>query len=313
VPTRFLLACTTVIVYVWTATMASGAGFWRDRYVKHTVLDWLLRTEPRLRRHRERVLVVIAIMMTLIAAGDVRLWPGISLAFGYSFPIALGAYALGMRVGVALSVLAVALRAIFAGRAYGPWWLYAGSALMLAEYLLLAIGVGLLGRAVARLERQTRVLRHLSEFGRNLVAMRDPDAIWREGVEGAVRLTGAEGGFIATQQGAAWRATMVFRRGEWHQHTVLWLPEPARIRQVGEPRPSTTDPASRQLEAPIHVGAPVSAPGGGPPCQLVVFRAIHGPFTPATAEVVTLAALHITTALHVASSGATPSAAGGAG
>src|SRR4029077_19421452 len=94
-PTRFLLAHTTVIVYVCIATMASGTGFWRDRYVKHTVLDWLLRTEPRLRRHRERVLVVIALMMTLIAAGDVRLSAGISLAFGYSFPIALGAYALG--------------------------------------------------------------------------------------------------------------------------------------------------------------------------------------------------------------------------
>ncbi len=292
--------------------MPSATGFWRDRYVKQAVLDRLLRAEPRLRRRRERVLVAIAIMMTIIATADLRLWPGVSLAFGYSLPIALGAYALGMRVGVALSLLAVALRAIFAGRAYGSWWLYAGSALMLAEYLLLAIGVGLLGRAVARLERQTRVLRHLSEFGRNLTGLRDTDAIWRAGVEGAVRLTGAEGGFVATQHGAAWRATTVFRRGEWHEHTVLWLPETPRIAQLGEPRPAPADLAAR-LDAPIHVGAPITVPGGGPPCQLVVFRAVHGPFTPATAEVVTLAALHMTTALYVASSAGTSSAAGGAG
>ncbi len=293
--------------------MAAGRGYVRDRRMKQTVLDYLLRAEPTLRRHRDRVVVAIAVMMTLIAAADVRLWPGISLAFGYSVPISLGAYALGIRVGVALSALGVVLRAVLARRAYGPWWLYGGSALMFAEYLLLAFGVGLLGRAVARLERQARVLRHLSEFGRNLTAMRDPDAIRRAGVEGAVRLTGAEGGFVATQYGSVWRATTVFRRGEWHDHTLLWLPETTGSRHPGDPPAPPTDPARRQLEAPIQVGAPVTLPGDGSPCQLVVFRAVHGPFTPATAEVLTLAALHMTTALYVASYGAAPSVAGGTG
>ena len=258
---------------------------------RRSVLDYLLRTEPALRRHRERVLVVITVMMTAIATADMRLWPGISLAFGYSFPVALGSYALGIRVGAALSVLAVVLRAaIFpAGRAHEAWWIYAGGALMLTEYLLLAVGVGLLGRAVARLERQTRVLRHLNELGRNLAAMRDPDAIRRSGVEGAVRLTGAEGGFLASQHGGSWRATAVFRRGQWYDHPVLWVPDPAR-----------ENPAARQLEAPIQLAARVTVPAGGSPYQLVVFRALHGPFTPATAEVLTLAALDMTTALYLA-------------
>src|ERR1051326_8812435 len=289
--------------------MATAAKLWGERQLKRTVLDYLLRAEPRLRRHRERVLVAVGIMMTIIAAADIRLWPGISLAFGYSFPIALGAYALGIRAGVILSALAVALRAIFAGRTYGAWWLHGGSALMFAEYLLLVVGVGLLGRAIARLERQTRVLRHLSEFGRNLTAMQNLDAIWRLGVEGAVRLTGAEGGFIATQHGSTWRATTVFRRGEWREHTLLWLPETPRTRNPGEQH----DPALRQLDAPNQTSAPVSVPGGGEPCQLVVFRAVQGPFTPATAEVLTLAALHMTTALYVASYGGAPSVAGRTG
>ena len=271
----------------------------RDRRVKRSVLDYLLRAEPALRRHRERVLVAIAVMMTVIAAADVRLWPGISLAFGYSFPVALGAYALGIRMGAALSVLAVVLRAAAfpEGRPHAAWWLYAGSALMLGEYVLLAVGVGLLGRAVARLERQTRVLRHLNELGRNLAAMRDPEAIRRAGVEGAVRLTGADGGFLAAQHGGSWRATAVFRRGQWHDHSVFWVPEPAR-----------ENPAARQLDAPIQLAARVALPGGVPPCQLVVFRALHGPFTPATAEVLTLAALDMTTALYVAAGATVPRA-----
>ena len=258
--------------------------------MKRSVLDYLLRTEPALRRHRERVLVVIAVMMTAIATADMRLWPGISLAFGYSFPVALGAYTLGIRVGGALSVLAVVLRAATfpAGRAHEAWWIYAGGALVLSEYLLLAVGVGLLGRAVARLERQTRVLRHLNELGRNLAAMRDPDSIRRAGVEGAVRLTGAEGGFLAAQHNGSWRAAAVFRRGQWYDHPVLWVPDPAR-----------ENPAARQLEAPIQLAARVTVPAGSP-YQLVVFRALHGPFTPATAEVLTLAALDMTTALYVA-------------
>src|SRR5215470_9107006 len=274
--------------------MAARAWSARDGRVKRTILDYLLRAEPSLRRHRDRVLVAIVAMMATIAAADMRMWPGISLAFGYSLPIALGAYALGIRVGVGLSLVAVVFRGVFAGRTYGAWWIYGGSALMFTEYLLLAIGVGLLGRAVARLERQTRVLRHLNELGRNLAATRDPDAIWRAGVEGAVRLTGAEGGFVAFQNGGTWRAAAVFRQGQWSAHPIIWLSE--------TPSEATT----RELDAPIQIAAPVTLPGGGAPCQLVVFRAVHGPFTPATTEVLTIAALHVATALYVASGATVP-------
>jgi len=119
--------------------------------------------------------------------------------------------------------------------------------------------------------------------------MRDPDAIRRAGVEGAVRLTGAEGGFLASQHSGSWRATAVFRSGQWYDHPVLWVPEPAR-----------ENPAARQLGGPIQLAARVTVPAGGSPYQLVVFRALHGPFTAATAEVLTLAALDMTTALYVA-------------
>ena len=273
--------------------------FGQQGRLKEEVLDHLLRAEPGIRRHRDRVLLSIVVMMAVIAAADVRLWPGISLAFGYSFPVALGAYALGIRSGVGLSVVAVVLRAAFAGRTYGPWWLYAGSAFMLAEYLLLAFGVGLLGRAIARLERQTRVLRHLNEFGRNLAAMRDPDRIWPAAVEGAVRLTGADGGFIATQHGMAWRAAAVFHVGGWSSNPVIFLGEAGASRHVDGA--SDEDSSWRPLDAPIHIGVELVTPGGGPARQLVVFRALHGPFTAPTVDVLKLAALHVSTALQIAS------------
>jgi hypothetical protein len=169
---------------------------------------------------------------------------------------------------------------------------------MFAEYLLLATGVGLLGRAIARLERQTRVLRHLNEFGRNLATMRDPEGIWRAGVEGAVRLAGAEGGFIAMQDGAIWRAAGVFDRGQWNERPVIWLMEKGLSSDVA--RPSDDGGSSRPLDAPIQIGAPVPVPGGGAPRQIVVFRAANGPFTAATADVLKLTALHVATALHLA-------------
>ena len=71
------------------------------------------------------------------------------------------------------------IAALCAGRVYGPWWLYAGSALMLAEYLMLALSVGLLGRAARRLERHTRVQRHLIEFARGLARTLDPGTVLR--------------------------------------------------------------------------------------------------------------------------------------
>ena len=108
----------------------------------------------------------------------------------------------------------------------------------------------------------------------------------------------ADGGCLAAQHGSVWRATAVFRRGQWSDHAVIWLPE------TGLPgdgaRSAEGEGVSRSLDAPIQIGAPVGMPGGAPPCQLVVFRAVHGPFTVATADVLMLAALHLTTALYVA-------------
>jgi hypothetical protein len=72
-------------------------------------------------------------------------------------------------------------------------------------------------------------------------------------------------------------------------------------------RPLDDAPPSRGRHALIQVGAAVTIPGGGPPGQLVVFRAVHGPFTAPTTEVLKLAALHVATALHVVG-GPAPSA-----
>ena len=115
------------------------------------MLERLLRAEVVLRRRRgrRRAAVLVAAMIGTVALADAQLWPGVSLAFGYTLPIALAAYAFGARRGSALAVLCVVLRRVCADRAYGAWWLYTGSALMLAEYLLLAVGLGLLGHAVA--------------------------------------------------------------------------------------------------------------------------------------------------------------------
>src|SRR5712692_3310073 len=145
---------------------------WRRlrRRIVPTVLDRLLEAEPALRRRRRRhgVAFVIGAVVGGVAWADAYVWPGISLAFGYAVPITLAAYVFGIRRGVELSLVCGVLRVVCAGRAYGPWWLYVGSALMLAEYLMLAVGGGLLGRAARRLARQTRVLQGLSEFARTL-------------------------------------------------------------------------------------------------------------------------------------------------
>src|SRR5207249_511668 len=80
----------------------------------------LLGGEPTLRRARRLVGGLVAAMVGTIAVVDGRLWPGISLAFGYSVPIALGAYTFGTRFGVELSIVCVILRRVCAGHAYGP-------------------------------------------------------------------------------------------------------------------------------------------------------------------------------------------------
>ena len=84
-----------------------------------SLVDRLLGSEPALRRWRGWVGGLVGAMVGVLALADGRLWPGISLAFGYSVPIALAAYTFGIRLGIELSVLCVILRRICAGRAYG--------------------------------------------------------------------------------------------------------------------------------------------------------------------------------------------------
>lgn len=273
-----------------------------DRRMVRSMLDRLLAFEPRLRRRngRRRLGLAVATMIGVIAIADVEM-PGVSLAFGYALPIALGAYAFGVRVGVGLSILCVVLRRLCAGHAYGASWLYAGSALMLVEYLLLAIGVGLLGRAIRRLERHGRTLRHLGELGRTLLAFDDQEVIWRKGVEGSVRLTGAEGGWVATPGEGSWRSGTVFVDGSWRDHDVEWTPSrPAQ--QPGQAMggvPAPTDRALQELgvAAILAVELPASVK---PPRTLVVFRRTPRPFERPTQEVLGLFALHLAAALNAA-------------
>jgi len=228
-----------------------------------SLLDRLLGSEPTLRRWRRWVGGLVAAMVGVLAVVDGRLWPGISLAFGYSVPIALGAYTFGIRLGVELSVVCVILRRICAGRAYGPWWLYAGSALMLAEYLMLAVGTGMLGRAVRRLERHARVLRRMSELARGLTGL-ESDAALRRAVEASVRLTGADGGFVAMSADGDWRTDRVFTDGRWEAQSLVWWPralgpwEPGRWRSGTSP---WSQVALQQLGARVQMAAPVTAGG----------------------------------------------------
>ena len=240
-----------------------------------SLLDRLLGSEPTLRRWRRWVGGLVAAMVGVLAVVDGRLWPGISLAFGYSVPIALGAYTFGIRLGVELSVVCVILRRICAGRAYGPWWLYAGSALMLAEYLMLAVGTGMLGRAVRRLERHARVLRRMSELARGLTGL-ESDAALRRAVEASVRLTGADGGFVAMSADGDWRTDRVFTDGRWEAQSLVWWPralgpwEPGRWRSGTSP---WSQVALQQLGARVQMAAPVTAGGRRADTALVVFRA----------------------------------------
>src|SRR5438552_13324296 len=260
-----------------------------------SLLDRLLGGEPTLRRRRRWVGGLVAAMVSALAVVDGRLWPGISLAFGYSVPIALGAYTFGIRLGVELSVVCVILRRICAGRAYGSWWLYAGSALMLAEYLMLAVGTGMLGRAVRRLERHARVLRRMSELARGLTGL-ESDAALRRAVEASVRLTGADGGFVAMSADGDWRPDRVFTDGRWQEETLVWWPralwpwEPGRWRSGESP---WSEVALQQLGARWQMAAPVTAGGRRPDTALVVFRAGPRPFERPTREILALFAAHL--------------------
>src|SRR5712692_1116945 len=279
----------------------------KGRRVLPVLLDVLLSVEGRLRRRRRWMGFLIIAMIGVIAWADAQVWPGLSLAFGYAIPIALGAYTFGLRVGIQLSLLGVILRRLCAGRVYGAWWLYAGSALMLAEYLMLALSVGLLGRAARRLRRHTRVQRHLSEFARGLTQILDPDVVLRQGVEASVHLSGADGGFAATASDAGWRTEAVFRQGHWHAQPLRWWPPAtAPWEQSTASRWQlceaivTGELTLRELGAHVALAAPIPEAGPRPRRALVVFRAERRRFTPPTREVLELLALHVAASLQTA-------------
>lgn len=101
--------------------MVRGGSRPKDRRVLPSLLDALLSVGARLQRRRRGMGVLILAMIGAIAWADAEVWPGLSLAFGYAVPIALGAYTFGLRAGVQLSILGVILRCLCAGRVYGPW------------------------------------------------------------------------------------------------------------------------------------------------------------------------------------------------
>ena len=274
------------------------------RWLGPNLLERLLRMEARLRRRRGRAGAVVALMFAVIAFADAQLWPGISLAFGYSVPVVLGSYVFGLRVGVQLSVLAVVLRRLCAGRTYGPWWLYAGSALMLAEYLMLAVGVGLLGRAVRRLERHARVLRRMSASARDVTTTVGPEAIVRQAVEAAVLLTGADGGFAAGAVERGWITQAVFTARRWQPCAVELRSDALAFsgNGLGGARAFgvsivSNDPTLRELGAGAQLAALVPASDARSDLALVVFRAEPRPFEHLTSEVLELWALQVAAAL----------------
>jgi hypothetical protein len=274
------------------------------RWLGPNLLERLLRMEATLRRRRGRAGAVVAVMIALIALADAQVWPGISLAFGYSVPVALGSYVFGLRVGVQLSVLAVVLRRLCAGRTYGPWWLYAGSALMLAEYLMLAIGTGLLGRAVRRLERHARVLRRMSAAARDVTTSVGPETIVRQAVEAAVALTGADGGFAAGAAEEGWITQAVFTSRRWQPCAVELRTDAIAFsgNGLGGARAFgvsilSDDPTLRELGAGAQLAALVPASDARADLALVVFRAEPRPFEHLTSEVLELWALQVAAAL----------------
>lgn len=280
---------------------ALGAPHRAGRSVLPTVLDRLLEAEPVLRRNRHRLRAVLAAMFLLIALADARLWPRVSFALGYAVPISLGAYVFGVRVGMALSVLGVVLRTLCAGRSYEEWWLFAGSAFMLTEYLALAVGLGLLGRAVRRLERHTRALERLGEVTRQLTATLDREAVLRHAVKASVELAGADGGFVGSPGDEGWRGGAVFVDGCWYEPGTLRRPaggfssEQAAFGPVGSAEPLHVASTAR-----VTLSVPIPHQGPGPPLNLAVFRTTGQPFSPLTVEVLGLFALHAAAALTAA-------------
>jgi signal transduction histidine kinase len=176
---------------------------------------------------------------------------------------------------------------------------------MLTEYLMLAVGGGLLGRAARRLARQTRTLQQLSEYGSALTATLDPEAIWRQAVEAAVRLTGADGGFVATSTGNEWQTAAVFFESTWHPLAFVWWPDrsgPWREGAAGGPLGSGTSPSTGaaldRFRVSVELAVPIRVADTDQRHALVVCRVEPRLFEQPTHEVLTLFASHVAAALH---------------
>jgi len=257
-----------------------------ERRRSRLLLERLLRVEARARRQRLGFAVAVVAGTGALAVADAWWWREHSLAAGYVLPIVLAAYAFGIRAGVLLSALAVALRHLAAKEGADFWWVYGGGALMLAEYVALAVGVGLIGRALRRQERQGRLLRLLNAHGRALAGAVDTAVVERMGVEAAIELAGADGGLVARAEGGRWKADAVWRAG-WQERPLEWTAETARLPgRVLE---------SLDASAQVALRVPVSRP-----LALVVFRTAPAPFAEATREVLELFALRVAAALNAA-------------
>jgi signal transduction histidine kinase len=258
-----------------------------ERRRSRLLLERLLRAEARARRQRRAFALLVVVGMAGLAAADAWWWQKHSLAAGYILPITAGAYAFGIRTGVALAFLAVVLRYVCAGGTHDLWWVYAGSPLMLAEYLVLAVGVGLAGRAVRRLERQGRLLRLLNAHGRALASALDTVVVERMGVEAAIELAGADGGLVAEAEGAVWKAQAIWRDGGWEERPITWTSE----------SPELPAPLLRPLGAEGQLALRVP---GARPLAIVVYRASPEPFAEMTREVLELFVLRVAAALSAA-------------
>jgi hypothetical protein len=281
--------------------MESGQRIPGRRHPLAAFLRRLAMAAAGLDRHRGPVALATAALFATIAASDRWVWPDVSLALAYAFPIGLASYVFGLRAGAALSVAAVATAAFLGGPA--PWPL-ARDAIVLAQYLVLAVAAGLLGDAIRLNRRHEMQLRCLADVARELVDCAEDETMVRRAVEAAVELTGATGGFVATGSRNGWTARDVFVDGEWSVRDVVWwrdvvppweLPDGRRDDAVdahGEPWS-----ALELLDAALQLGAPIPDwPGASG--ALVVFREADRPFEAFTRELFASWALQVSAALR---------------
>lgn len=264
----------------------------------------LARAEAALRRRRPAVCVITVGLFALIAAADRWIGPDLSLALGYAVPISLAAYVFGVRVGLALSLLGVVLGLQAPTGPTAAARLLADEALLFAQYATLAVGTGLLGRALGRLEHHDTVLRCLADVARRLTVAVEPIDVLRNGVEAGVQLTGADGGFVAARSERGWGAGEVFLDGEWSRRRVLWWPVPVPPWEMTAHAALTAeeelgqDGLLQQLGAAVQLGVPIGVPGAG--LALVVFRAEPRSFEQTPREALALLALHVAAVLEAA-------------